>query len=886
MMNSSHQPSDLGFLLGQALEFHRAGNLAAAQQLYGQILDVSPQHFDALRLLALVRRQQGRREEACELIAAACAADPTSIGMLLELGNVRLGLGRYEEAITAYDRALAIEPCHAEALNNRGAALCALDRPAAAAMSYDRAIALRPDYADAHHNRAGVMCDLGRHQEAIAGYDMAIALRPDDVRFHFGRARALASIGKFDAAIASFNCAVVLRPQKVDLRYERGLTLSALGRHQEALGEFDIVLAKEPDDAAALNRRGIALLELGRFDDADASFLRAIALCPDDAGALDNRGVLLQKLRRFEEALDLHDHALAIRPDDVAFLHHRGDALQGLQRHLEAIVTYDRALDIKPNDHGLLMKRGAAFNDVKLYLEAVAGLDAAIEQAPDFAQAHCHRGTALKGMAFLPEALASFEKALAIDDAVPCAFDGYADCAVNMCDWTRTAQVEVELQEHIAAKKTIIAPFTLLAYGVTPALQLAAARTYLDGQFGNSPAPMRGGTRRHHDRLRIAYLCDDFSEYAASARMAELFARHDRSKFDVTGIALGSDEAADTSTQIAATFDRLHDVRDLGDRDAARLINELEIDIAVDLMGYGRNGRPGILWRRPAPVQVSYLGHPGTMGTDFVDYIIADAVVAPPGEDRFYAEKVVRLPDCCQVNDSRRPISKLTPTRMEEGLPEHSFVFCCFNDNYMITAAVFDIWMRLLATINGSVLWLRRDHDGAADNLRGAAAARGVDPARLVFADRIAPADHLARHRLADLCLDTLPCNGQTACGDALWAGLPVLTCSGGAFAGRISASMLQSIGLPELVTTSLTDYGALALWLAQDPALLAEIRTRLAENRLSCPLFDTDLSRRHIESAYLAMWRRRQRGEAPKSFAVESDDFHESPREITVVAA
>jgi predicted O-linked N-acetylglucosamine transferase (SPINDLY family) len=368
--------------------------------------------------------------------------------------------------------------------------------------------------------------------------------------------------------------------------------------------------------------------------------------------------------------------------------------------------------------------------------------------------------------------------------------------------------------------------------------------------------------------------------------MAALFARHDRSKFDVTGISLGSDGAAGICTHVAASVDRFHDVRDLGDREAARLINELEIDIAVDLMGHARNGRPGILWHRPAPIQVSYLGYPGTMGADFIDYLIADAIVAPPGEDRFYNEKVARLPDCFQGNDSQQPIGKFTPTRMEAGLPEHSFVFCCFNDNCTITAGVFDIWMRLLATINGSVLWLLRDNDSAADNLKGAAVARGVDPARLVFVERIAPADHLARHRLADLYLDTLPCNGQAACGDALRAGLPVLTCSGHSFAGRISTSMLQSVGLPELVTTSLTDYGALALWLAQDPALLGEIRKRLAENRLSRPLFDTDLLCRHVESAYLAMWRRWQRGEVPGSFAVESDGFHESRHEITVAAA
>jgi predicted O-linked N-acetylglucosamine transferase (SPINDLY family) len=632
------------------------------------------------------------------------------------------------------------------------------------------------------------------------------------------------------------------------------------------------------------------------LDEAEACYCQVLARRPDDENARDNRGVLLQKLRRFEEALALHDQALALRPDDVNVLDNRGNALRGLRRDLEAVATYDRALAIAPGNATVLSHRGAALNAIRMYPEALASLDEVIAIAPDHAEAHCHRGDALKGLGRLPEALPSYEKALAAGTPPPGAFDGLADCAARLCDWARAAKVRTELEARPAAKQSIISPFTLLAYDSRPALQLACARHYAEVRFGKASTPLHGGGERHREKLRIAYLSADFNGHATSYLMANLFERHDRSKFEITGISFGDDDGSDARARVAAAFDSFRDVRDLADRDVAKLMAELEIDIAVDLNGYTPNARPGILSNRGAPIQVSYLGYPGTMGAEFIDYILADAVVVPAGEERFYTEKVVRLPDCYQVNDARRAISDHTPTRGEAGLPEQGFVFCGFNSSWQITAAVFDAWMRLLTTVEGSVLWLLCEDAGAQDagihdagsraNLKRAAASRGVDPARLVFAPSAEPADHLARHRLADLFLDTLPCNAHAPCSDALWAGLPVLTCRGDTFAGRVGASLLQSVGLPELITSSLADYAALALWLAQDPALLGEIRKRLAENRLSRPLFDTDLSRRHIEIAYTAMWRLHQRGESPRSFKVEPSVGIEVPREGAAVAA
>jgi predicted O-linked N-acetylglucosamine transferase (SPINDLY family) len=335
------------------------------------------------------------------------------------------------------------------------------------------------------------------------------------------------------------------------------------------------------------------------------------------------------------------------------------------------------------------------------------------------------------------------------------------------------------------------------------------------------------------------------------------------------GVSFGPDDKSNMRSRLIKSFDIFEDVRYKSEYDVAKFLHGFKVDIAVDLVGHTMNARPGILAFRPAPIQVNYLGYPGTMGADFIDYVIADKVVLPFDEQPNYAEKIVHLPECYQVNDSQRRIGSRTPSRQEIGLPESGFVFCCFNNNYKITAPFFDVWMELLKAVDGSVLWLRRDNEIAEKNLQREASARGINPARLVFASRVSMEDHLARHRLADLFLDTLPYNAHTTASDALWAGLPVLTCCGDTFAGRVAASLLSAVGLTELVTHNLDDYKALALRLAQDSSLLNYLRTKLARNREIYPLFDSKRFTRHLEAAYATMWNIWQRGEKPQSFGI-----------------
>jgi predicted O-linked N-acetylglucosamine transferase (SPINDLY family) len=362
----------------------------------------------------------------------------------------------------------------------------------------------------------------------------------------------------------------------------------------------------------------------------------------------------------------------------------------------------------------------------------------------------------------------------------------------------------------------------------------------------------------------------DFREHPVAFLMAGLFESHDRARFETFAISLRRDDSSEMQKRLKGAFDRFLDVSEMADDEVAALLRANEIDIAVDLMGYTQRARPGVFARRAAPVQASYLGYQGTSGAEYMDYVIADPMVLPLDQQPCYTEKIVHLPDCYMVNDASRPVSSQPRDRQQEGLPGKGFVFCCFNQSYKLSPSVFDVWMQLLARVEASVLWLSAHDADCAGNLRSEAQARGIDPARIIFASRVAsPAEHLARQRLADLFLDTLPYNAHSTASDALWAGVPMLTCLGETFAGRAAASLLHAVGLPELVCGNLQEYEALALKLALAPAEVTVIRRKLEANRLTYPLFNTDRFGRHIEAAYRTMWEIRQRNEPPRHFSV-----------------
>lgn len=740
----------------------------------------------------------------------------------------------------------------------------------AAERLYEQVLRLDARQFDALHLLGVVRHQQGRHAEALELLGKALRVNRGSADAQFYQGLVLAALKRPKDALASYDRALAIKPS-AEIWYNRANALKELDRQAAALESFERALAMRPDYVKALLNRGVVLSDLRRFDEALASFDRAIVLGPPDlAQAEYNRGTTLFALKRFEDAVAAYDRALSLRPDLAEAFNNRGLALAELRRFDEALASYDKALAVRPDHHDAMCNRALTLREMGRLDEALASCEQVLAVDAGWADAWSNRGSVLRKLNRLDETAASFTKALAIEPDHPYAYAGLADAALRVCDWEITATIARDLAKRVQQGHTLPSPFRMLAYCDDPALHLACAKRYID-QTTAPHAPLWKGQTFRNDKIRIGYLSADFQEHATAYLMAELFERHDRARFEIVGLSFGPAEGNGMRTRLVNAFDEFHDIGSKSDREAAELVHEVGVVIAVDLKGHTRDARPRILAHRPAPIQVNYLGYPGTMGARFIDYVVADQIVLPFDQQPYYCEKIVHLPECYQPNDSKRPIADTAPGRRDAGLPEHGFVFCCFNNNHKVTAPVFDVWMRLLRQTEGSVLWLLSDNEAAERNLRREAQARGVDAARLVFAGRMKLADHLARHQAADLFLDTLPYNAHTTASDALWAGLPLVTCQGAAFAGRVAASLLHAIGLPELVTHSLDEYEKLALRLARDASLLREFRERLWRNRRTNPLFDGARLARHLEAAYTTMHDIWQRGEKPRSFAIEA---------------
>ena len=641
------------------------------------------------------------------------------------------------------------------------------------------------------------------------------------------------------------------------------------GRLSDAERHFKEVLRHEPNHVAALNLLSVLLTHLGRCAEAEPYIKLALKLNSNSDATFYNYGLILKALNRPNEALERFSQALSINATVAETWNNRGTILNEIERYDDAIADFDKAISLQPNLSGAFCNKGKSLGKLKRYDEAFAAYDKALALKPDLAEAWLGRGNVFNKLKRYDEAFAAYDKALALKHDLTYAEGARLLSKMQLCDWSDFDAESAHLISSVRSGTPAV-PFSLLAIPFSIEDQLQSATLWTANECPLFEKLIWQGERYDHDRIRVAYLSADFHQHATSYLIAGMFECHDKSKFKVAAISIGPNDTSEMRRRLESSFDKFIDGGALNDDEIASQIKKAEIDILIDLKGFTQNGRTRIFARRPSPVQVNYLGYPGTMGASYIDYIIADEVVIPEKQHKYYSEKIVSLPNSYQVNDSKRYISDKAFTRAELGLPPTSFVFCCFNNNYKITPRIFDCWMRILKQVEDSVLWLFEDNATAASNLRKEAVARGINPDRLIFAKRMPLAEHLARHRLADLFLDTLPYNAHTTASDALWAGLPMLTCLGETFAGRVAASLLNAIRLPELIATTLEAYEQMAIDLATHPEKLAVIKRKLAENRLTTPLFDTKLFTKHIEAAYSIMWERYQRGAPPESFSVD----------------
>lgn len=718
---------------------------------------------------------------------------------------------------------------------------------------YLQLMAAQPQDAAPPHLLGVVRAQQGRNGEALELIGAALKLRPDAPEILSNYANVLKAQGRFADALDSYDRALAIKPDYAAALAKRGLVLRDMGRLAEALDSTERALTLNPNYAEAASNRGIILSDLGRHDEALASYDRALATARDYPDVWNNRALTLKCAKRPVEALASVERALALHPDFAEAHSNRGIILFDLKRMGEALASYGQALALRPDYAEAFNNRAVALWSLKRFAESLADCDHALALRPHFADALYNRGNALLEMGRPEEALENYEQALAADPGHPHALSGLANAAMTIGDWTRTAQLADRLKQDVLAGTSVIQPFVLMGYWDDNELQLRCSRNYVR-QTGPGPQPpLWKGERYNHDRIRVAYLSADFHQHVTAALTVEMFEQHDHNQFETIAVSFGPDDGSAMRSRLIDAFDRFHDARLQTDREVAALLKRWEVDIAVDLGGHTSGARPWVLAHRPAPVQAKYMGYPGTSGSDFIDYIVTDRIVVPSDQDRFFSEKIAALPDTLWVTDTASTILP-PPTRAEAGLPDTGFVFCCFNHNWKITAPLFDIWMRLLGKVEGSVLWLLQGNEAIRANLRREAGARGIDPLRIVFAGRTTPELHLARQQLADLFLDTLPYNAHTTASDALWAGLPVVTSPGHSFPARVAASILTAAGLPELIAPDLSSYESLALELATNPAKLRAIREKLDRNRKTTPLFDTARFTRNLEDAYRTM--------------------------------
>jgi protein O-GlcNAc transferase len=772
---------------------------------------------------AVDAHKAGQVQEAYRLYAAILKVQPKNPDANHNTGLLTVGFGKIELALSFFKTALEANPSNAQFWYSHIVALIKLERLIDAKVLLDQA------------KSKGIKgADFDQLEQKLNGAKKGLSNRPDYAEAYNVLGNALQEQNKLEEAIEAYNKALVIKPDYAETYYNMGNALRGQGKLEEAIEAYNKTLAIKPDYVNAYYNMGIALKEQNKLEEAIEAYNKTLAIKPDYAEAYVNMGIALQKQNKLEEAIEAYNKTLAIKPDYAQSYYNMGIAFQKQNKLEEALEAYNKALSIKP----------------------------------DYAKAYNNIGIALKSLGKLEEAIKAYNKALAIKPDYESARVGNIFQKAHICNWDNIAK-DIKLVPNLGTSKQHVSPFALLPLEDAPDRHLIRSKIYAKANFSQKTLPPKVRPSHMPKRLRVGYFSADFKEHPASYLMFKVIKCHDRSLFDVYGYSIGQPKLDKMREKISGAFDVFRDIHSLSDIEALKIINNDKIDIAVDLTGYTNFSRTSLFSFRPAPVQINYLGYPGTLGANFIDYIISDQNLIPKGFQKFYTEMPIYLPHTYWPTDDTCIISQKVQTKEDMKLPGDGFVFCCFNNNYKISPTEFDIWMRLMAKVEGSVLWLLKSNKWTENNLKKEAESRGISGDRVIFAERLDNSEHLARHRFADLFLDTFNYNAHTTASDALWAGLPLVTKLGKGFAARVAGSLLNAVDLPELITETEEDYEALILKLATNPTKLAKIKEKLANNRLNQPLFNTELYTRHLENGYQQAYQNYFDGNLPQTIMV-----------------
>lgn len=770
--------------------------------------------------------------------------------------------GQLAEAEHCYQQVLSIQPQQVDALYLLGLLKLQLGDLPNAAASLSNVVTLAPDHVDAHLHLGIALAQQGQAERAMFHFSKAKTLAPENPASYFNMGFTYIGLEKYEAAVVEFENALKLNPAYLEALNNLGNAYHKLGRYEEAVGCFKKSLALVPDYPNALLGLSAALCKCEAYEAALDTVNRLLQIVPNAYEAHENKGVVLAGLHDYSGAISEYKQALTLNPNAPSELHLKlGIAYAKQRSYAEAFAACQRSLELNPECSDVYVGLCLTHQALKQYPEALEACHKALELDPRNSEAYINLGNVYIEFGQYADAIAAFSRGLSLKPSCPWSPGLLLHMRMKLCDWLSYDLSVTQICSGIDRHQKVCTPFPMMSFSTALGLQKTCAEIYT---LSENPSNLVAVTPEYqHSKIRIAYLSCDFREHPVSYLMSGVVASHDRNRFEVHGFDFGRDDGSATRKKILSAFDQVHSVLEMPDQDISELIRRLEIDVLVDLTGHTADARTGILASRRAPIQVNYLGYPGTMGAPYIDYTVGDDILIPLAYRDGYSEKIAYLPECFQANDMSRQIAE-SQSRATFGLDDHAFVFGCFNQCVKFTPAVFTVWMSILKQVPNSVLWLIKDSEAQVENLKSFAIAHSVPTDRLVFAEKLPYAEHLARYALMDLALDTFPFNGGTTTSDALWGGAPVLTYSGETFASRMAASLLNAVGLPELVTSSLAAYEAMAVELATQPTKLDALRQRLAINRLTSPLFDTPRFTQHLEAAYEQMVSRSRQGLEP----------------------
>ena len=844
------------------------GHLDAAISAYQSAIKLNPKFSMAYNNIGSALKLKKNFEEATDYFIKAVQINPNYFEAYNNLGNLFLETLKFDEAVEAYRQALSINPQYFDAQLNLGLALQKSGDNDDAMEAYRRARVLDPSNLNAIFQIGSILHQNGRFAEAIEAYQEALELNPSVADAFNAIGRVYQKQGLFETACENYENAAKLDPLSPVHYNDWGNALLLLGKTNEAIELFLYAIKINYGYKEAHNNVGNAYKTLERFHDAAFAYQSAIKIDPKCASTHNNLGAVLYAQGLFDAAVSAYQFAIDQDPGLVLAQFGMANSLFAQGKYDDAKQFYLKSIEIAPDFAEAHSHLGNVFQSQGLLTDALASYQKAVAILPDYSDAHNNLGNIFQLLGRLDLAIASYKKAWELRPTFAAAQAQMIHLLQHVCDYKALENFDDALCS-LGTGPDGIPPFAGLSWVDDGALNLLRSRAWAFKNFKLSSVPKSSQPVVRNGRLRVGYFGADFHNHATLILMAGLLRNHKKEELEVFCYSYGNSLRDDWTQQTEKDVEHFFDVREMTDLSIAEFAKTHDLNVAIDLKGYTTHGRTSIFQHRVAPVQMHFLGYPGSLGVDFMDYIIADSVVIPTDQRQFYSEKILYMPHSYQPNDFDRPISNETSERADFDLPKDSFIFCCFNNNYKISQYQWKIWMKLLTAVEGSVLWLLKANKWADENLRLEMRRFGIDPRRLVFANKLPLDEHLARHRHADLFLDTFVYNAHTTASDALWAGLPIVTKSGGQFSARVAASLLNAIGLPELVVETDEQYVDLAINLATNPEKLAEIRKKLATNRLTSPLFDAKRYTRNFESGLKMAYDHYLSGEEPADIFV-----------------